>query len=550
MGAIIKSAGGSSKGGTSGLEKYLKQEHKTEKILMYGKDCNISNFAKEFESTRKLYDKTEGRQHIHIIQSWRAGEVTPEKANEIGQEFLKHNKFKEFQAVCITHTDKENIHNHFVINSVSLETGKKYQQTKQEYQELKDYSNEINLKRGIEAEKKIDEKGKTKTYSKNKYQVMKKAFEGKAKSYVLDTAIAVEKSLEKSLSKINFIQEMEKQGYSVKWNDEKKENGEYKNKNITFEDREGNKVRLSNLEKTFSNKDYSREGFEKKFNEREQQEKARQEKEKRELKETEMLLTEFTNNGEKRYVYEVDGKIYGSKEKDILIFNVNENCKEFSSFDEAVQLLENARYSLEKEKIIDRKTEIEKIINEKSKELTEIEKQKEEISIEISKLDKEKEDVVDFVKSEIEIEKIYLKYFEKEKLEQEKEYKKNISEKISELERIKRKINFEETKKINIFNIVQKKEQKENIHKYKTELYSLEYDIKKLRENFVRLNISKEIEQKKSLLKGKKEKLNEKMNEIEQIIKKLKETLEKMIKKPELIKIINKKTKKRDYWER
>ena len=177
MGAIIKSAGGSTKGGTRGLENYLKQEHKTEKILMYGKDCNISNFAKEFESTRKLYDKTDGRQHIHIIQSWRAGEVTAKQANEIGQEFLKHNKFKEFQAVCITHKDKENIHNHFVINSVSLETGKKYQQTKQEYQELKDYSNEINLKRGIEAEKKIDEKGKTKTYSKNKYQVMKKAFE-------------------------------------------------------------------------------------------------------------------------------------------------------------------------------------------------------------------------------------------------------------------------------------------------------------------------------------------------------------------------------------
>lgn len=541
MGAIIKSAGGSTKGGTRGLENYLKQEHKTEKILMYGKDCNISNFAKEFESTRKLYDKTDGRQHIHIIQSWRAGEVTAKQANEIGQEFLKHNKFKEFQAVCITHKDKENIHNHFVINSVSLETGKKYQQTKQEYQELKDYSNEINLKRGIEAEKKIDEKGKTKTYSKNKYQVMKKAFEGKAKSYVLDTAIAVEKSLEKSTSKNNFISEMEKQGYSVKWNDEKKENGEYKNKNITFEDREGNKVRLSNLEKTFSNKDYSREGFEKKFNEREQE---------RELKETEMLLTEYTNNGEKRYVYEVDGKIYGSREKDILIFNVNENCKEFSSFDEAVQLLENAGYSLEKEKIIDRKTEIEKTINEKSKELTEIEKQKEEIIIEISKLDKEKEDVVDFVKSEIEIEKIYLKYFEKEKVEQEKEYKKNISEKISDLEGVKRKINFEETKKINIFNIRQKKEQKENIHRYKTELYSLEYDIKKLRKNFVSLDISKEIEQKKSLLKVKKEKLNEKMNEIEQIIKKLKETLEKMIKKPELKKEIVKIIKKRDYWER
>ena len=58
---------------------------------------------------------------------------------------------------------------------------------------------------------------------------------------------------------------MEGQGYSVKWNDELKPSGELKNKNITFENENGEKVRLSNLQKTFSDEKYSREGLAKEF---------------------------------------------------------------------------------------------------------------------------------------------------------------------------------------------------------------------------------------------------------------------------------------------
>ena len=143
MGAIIKASNSKSQGGTAGLEKYLKQEGKTEQTLMYGQDCDVKNFAKDFEMTKNIYEKTGGRQHTHFIQSWRPGEITPGQAHEIGKEFLQNNKFKGFQAVVITHIDREHIHNHIVINSVNLETGLKYHQTKNEYQQLKDFSNEI-----------------------------------------------------------------------------------------------------------------------------------------------------------------------------------------------------------------------------------------------------------------------------------------------------------------------------------------------------------------------------------------------------------------------
>ena len=266
MGAIIKASNGGSKGGTAGLEGYLKKEGKTEEKLMYGKDCDVKDFAKDFQATKELYNKTEGRQHKHFIQSWGKGEVTAEQANKIGQEFLKHEKFKGFQAVVITHTDKENIHNHIVINSVNLETGKKFQQSKQELESLKEFSNKINLRYEIKPEQKKAIAGDIRVYdSKIKYEILKKATEGKIKSYVIETKNAVDKALETATNKKEFIEQMKEQGYSVKWNDKLKPNGELENKNITFENENGEKVRLSNLQKTFSDEKYSREGLKKEF---------------------------------------------------------------------------------------------------------------------------------------------------------------------------------------------------------------------------------------------------------------------------------------------
>ena len=258
MGAIIKASNGGSKGGTGGLEGYLKKEGKTEEKLMYGKDCDVKDFAKDFQITKELYEKTTGRQHTHFIQSWRPGEVTAKQANEIGQEFLKHEKFNGFQAVVITHIDRENIHNHIVINSVNLETGLKYHQTKQEYQILKDFSNQINLKYEITPEPKIAKEGDIRVYdNKFKYQKLKEHEQNKGKSYVYETKNAVDKALETATNKKEFIEQMKEQGYKTSWIESRK--------NITFENENGKKVRLSNLQKTFSDEKYSQTGLEQKF---------------------------------------------------------------------------------------------------------------------------------------------------------------------------------------------------------------------------------------------------------------------------------------------
>ncbi len=224
---------------------------------MTGKDCDIKNFSKDFEIVRNINDKKEGRQHYHIVQSFNQKETTQEKAHQIGVEFANFEKFKGYQVAIVTHKDKEHIHNHIVINAVSFETGLKFQQSKSDLYRMRDFSDRLCIENGLSIIEKKENPGQVRAYQKDKYQVIKKAFEGKGKSYLVDTALAVEKSLEKSTSKHEFVLQMNERGYKTIWTEERK--------NITFENSEGKKVRLSNLEKTFSDNKYTKKGLESEF---------------------------------------------------------------------------------------------------------------------------------------------------------------------------------------------------------------------------------------------------------------------------------------------
>ncbi|WP_423778633.1 relaxase/mobilization nuclease domain-containing protein, partial [Enterococcus faecium] len=61
-----------------------------------------------------------------MIQSFQRGEINAEKANKLGAEYAKKIA-PDHQIAIYTHTDKDQIHNHIVINSVNLETGNKFQ---------------------------------------------------------------------------------------------------------------------------------------------------------------------------------------------------------------------------------------------------------------------------------------------------------------------------------------------------------------------------------------------------------------------------------------
>jgi hypothetical protein len=91
-------------------------------------NCNLETAYQDMMATKKRKNATGGRLGYHIIQSFKPGEVTAEEAHEIAIE-LAQRSFGDYEVVIGTHIDKNHIHSHIVVNSVSVITGKKYRDT-------------------------------------------------------------------------------------------------------------------------------------------------------------------------------------------------------------------------------------------------------------------------------------------------------------------------------------------------------------------------------------------------------------------------------------
>lgn len=72
-------------------------------------------------------------QGFHLVQSFAAGEVSPELAHQIGLEFADRLLGGNFQAVVSTHLNTKCVHNHIVWNSVSMKNGRKYRSNERTY---------------------------------------------------------------------------------------------------------------------------------------------------------------------------------------------------------------------------------------------------------------------------------------------------------------------------------------------------------------------------------------------------------------------------------
>lgn len=228
-----------------------------------GLNCsdNFNSITEEFEVTKKFYKKEDGRQYKHIIQAFSKDEITPDHAHEIGIEFAK--SFKGFEVFIATHTDREHIHNHIVLNSVNFETGLKYHESKHDLEILKSISDEICLRNNLSV---IDRTLKTKnisTYDINTYKLLEDVKQKNKKSDLIELALKIKSISSNSSSKEEFISNFEKENYSVQWSKEKK--------HITFTIPNNllvgkkNKFRLENINKYFKQNIFTKEGLENEF---------------------------------------------------------------------------------------------------------------------------------------------------------------------------------------------------------------------------------------------------------------------------------------------
>ena len=189
----------------NGLIEYVMNGDKTDEMkYVSGVNCLPETAYEEMIATKNRFNK--GKEKIidyHLIQSFAEGEVTPEVAHELGLEYVNEVFGKDFEVVVATHLNTDNVHNHIVINSVSLKTGKKFY----DYHASRDYlrivSDCICQYYGLSVlEDKIwKHKGAYKRFAKeNPYMQMVKS--------------DVDRCLEASLYEKDFRKRLEKLGYS------------------------------------------------------------------------------------------------------------------------------------------------------------------------------------------------------------------------------------------------------------------------------------------------------------------------------------------------
>ncbi|MDD3253411.1 MAG: relaxase/mobilization nuclease domain-containing protein [Lachnospiraceae bacterium] len=128
---------------------YIQNPIKTENgLLCSAKDCLLECAYDQMLATKLDYHQDTGRQYIHIVQSFSEFDKLDSKtAHEIGKRLLA--EFKGFQGVVCTHTDRKQLHNHIVLNSVNWQTGRKWQSGKRDLYRLRELSDRLCKEYGL-----------------------------------------------------------------------------------------------------------------------------------------------------------------------------------------------------------------------------------------------------------------------------------------------------------------------------------------------------------------------------------------------------------------
>ena len=180
-----------------------------------GVNCDGLNSVMEFEATKAAWSKDEGIRFYQYVQSFSPEEnITHKQAHEIALEFATKS-WPGHEVLVTTHCDAAHIHSHFVINSVSFETGLKLRQHPTTLLELRQLNDEICAAHGFSTLKPY-EKGGTKI-SAREYRA---AVSGESWKFQLMYHIG--EAMKRSPTKADFIWEMQNRGYAVTWADERK----------------------------------------------------------------------------------------------------------------------------------------------------------------------------------------------------------------------------------------------------------------------------------------------------------------------------------------
>ena len=172
--------------------------------------CTLETAFADMRQTKEQWHKPGGVQGYHLVQSFAAGEVTPELAHQIAKELADRVLGGRYEYVIGTHLNTGHIHSHIVWNSVSCVDGKKYRSNYKSYvTEIRAVSDELCRKYKLSV---ID--------TENSNHVAKPYAEWLAEKNghpTWRTAIQqdVDEAIQQSLTWRQFLTALERKGYEI-----------------------------------------------------------------------------------------------------------------------------------------------------------------------------------------------------------------------------------------------------------------------------------------------------------------------------------------------
>ena len=206
--------------GLSDVIDYAVQSRKTQvsdeyteimRHFVTGINCLPETARAEMMATKKHYGKAEGVVAYHGYQSFAPGEATPEMAHEIGVKLAENLWSGRYQVVIATHLDKGNhLHNHFVLNNVSMVDGKKYYRSEQDYYNMQKESDALCREYGLSV---IEEpkRGKSKHYGEWKAEQ-----DGKP-TYRSLVKAEIDQAILESMTEQQLWDNLNKKGWHIKY---------------------------------------------------------------------------------------------------------------------------------------------------------------------------------------------------------------------------------------------------------------------------------------------------------------------------------------------
>ena len=227
--------GTQTRGCMKSVMRYVSQLSKTlwdGQRLICGIGCQPETAFDEFLSTKLLHHKEGGVMFYHMVQSFPKGAaIDPRAVHEAARQLAGY--FEGCEILVCTHTDREHIHSHCIINSVNFETGKKIHMADEQIQALRVCNDQICGELGLPKFQK-DEQRQSGGMSNAEYYPA-----SKGESWKFELMRVIDECMRCAGNREEFLVLLRSEGYDATWTDSRK--------NITYVTPDGRKCRDNKL---------------------------------------------------------------------------------------------------------------------------------------------------------------------------------------------------------------------------------------------------------------------------------------------------------------